>query len=344
MRLLSYFTAMRKAAIPVVFWLLFFLSWQQVVYFYIDNLVNRLLFTAFDVGQVILVFYVVYGIIIPRFFHRRNKWPLVAALLATFVLASLLLHFTMLFFLRRSVLPIRFNFTWHYHDLMANRYLIALLGMLAGLIVKLSVEWLRSRRTMAETEKRQIAAELMYLKTQVNPHFLFNAINTVYVQIDESTEAAKYTLSAFSDMLRYQLYECSQEKVAIEKEVAYLQHYLDLQQTRLNERYQLSFHFDDRLQGFQLAPFVLMPLVENMFKHAGGSPAIIIDGSLTYSSGNVYFYGRNTVDQVHTPGKTGGIGLANLQRRLELIYPGRHSLTTRVSTKGYEVWLTLQPI
>ncbi|WP_276486108.1 sensor histidine kinase [Paraflavitalea pollutisoli] len=335
---------MRKAALSVAFWGLFFLSWQQVVYFYVDNIVNRLLFTAFDVSQVILVFYITYSIITPRFFHRRRQWLFAGALLVTVVLASLLLHYTMLFFLRRAIIPIRFNFTWTYHSMMANRYLIALLGALAGLIVKLSVQWLQARRTLAETEKRQIAAELLYLKTQVNPHFLFNAINTVYIQIDESTEAAKHTLSAFSDMLRYQLYECNQEKIPIEKEVTYLQHYLTLQQLRLDERYQLQVDFDDHLKGFQLAPFVLMPLVENMFKHAGGQPPILIQGNLRYEGGVLYFYSINSIDAGGGQPGSGGIGLANLQRRLELIYPGRHSLTTRKGAEQYEVWLTLQPI
>lgn len=335
---------MRKAAIPVAFWLLFFLSWQQVVYFYVDNLINRMLFTAFDVSQVIIVFYIVYGIITPRLFHRRNKWPFAGALLATMALAGLLLYYTMLFFLRRALVPIHFNFSWTYHGMMANRYLIALLGALAGLIVRLSVEWLRNRRSIAEAEKRQIAAELMYLKTQVNPHFLFNAINTVYIQIDESTEAAKHTLSAFADMLRYQLYECNQEKVPVEKEVAYLQHYLTLQQMRLDERYQVQFTFDERLQGFQVAPFVLMPLVENMFKHAGGQAPIVINGNLQYAEGRLSFHGLNSIQAQHGDQVSGGIGLANLRRRLELLYPGLHALTTRTTTTGYEVWLTLEPI
>ncbi|WP_315816301.1 histidine kinase [Paraflavitalea speifideaquila] len=185
----------------------------------------------------------------------------------------------------------------------------------------------------------------MYLKTQVNPHFLFNAINTVYIQMDESTEAAKHTLSAFSEMLRYQLYECNQEKVPIEKEVEYLQHYINLQQIRMDEHYQVSFTFQHPLQGFTIAPFLLMPLIENMFKHAPNiHDPVIIKGCLTYTNNQLSFYGFNTWHHHNSNQPIGGIGLANMKRRLALLYPGSHSLTIKQHENTFEVWLNLQTI
>lgn len=336
---------MRKAVLQVLFWIVFFLGWQQVVYFYVDNMTNRLLFTAFDVAQVILVFYIAYFLITPRLFSRKHKWWFLAAMLITVVLAGLLLIYIMQFFLHNMIIPIRFNFTWNYSDLVANRYIIALLGGLAGFIGKLSIEWFQAKRKIEEAEKIKVATELMYLKTQVNPHFLFNAINTVYIQIDESTEDAKHTLSAFSDMLRYQLYECNHEKVPIEKEVEYLQHYITLQTMRKDERYQVHFTYGNNLQGFMLAPFILIPLIENMFKHAANNAhPVIIKGDLNGSNNQLTFYGMNTKDHPKRPGHTGGIGLANMKRRLALIYPGRHALTIKETEEMYEVWLTLQPI
>lgn len=336
---------MRKAVLQIVFWIVFFLSWQRVVYFYIDNVTNRFLFTAFDVGQVILLFYLTYSIITPQLFSRKNKILFLPVLMTTVLLVGVLFVYTMQYFLNHRLIPIHFNFSWNYSDLVANRYIIALLGALAGFIGKLSVEWFQARRKIEEAEKIRVATELMYLKTQVNPHFLFNAINTVYIQIDESTEAAKHTLSSFSEMLRYQLYECNQEKVPIEKEVAYLQHYVGLQQMRLDERYQLTFTYEDSLQGFIIAPFILIPLIENMFKHASnkGSPTII-SGALSYSNNQLTFHGVNSRDDDRVASKAGGIGLTNMKRRLELIYPGRHSLTIKKSKDLYEVWLTVQPI
>ncbi len=336
---------MRKAALQALFWFVFFLGWQRVVYGYIDNTTNRLAFTAFDVGQIMLVFYLTYFLITPRLFPRRNKLPFLLTMLATVLLASVLLIYIMQYFLHHQVIPIRFNFAWNYRDLVANRYIIALLGAFAGFIGKLFIEWFQAKRKIAEAEKLQVAAELTYLKTQVNPHFLFNAINTVYIQIDQSPEAAKHTLSSFADMLRYQLYECNHDKVVIEKEVEYLQHYIELQKMRLDERYEIAFHFDESLRGFTIAPFLLIPLIENMFKHVPDTMAKpVIGGRLSYQNEQLTFHGINAKEQ-HTPAtNTGGIGLTNLKRRLTLIYPGRHTLTIKNSGDKYQVWLTLQPI
>lgn len=336
---------MRKVAFTVLFWIVFFLGWQQVVYFYVDNMVNRLLFTAFDVAQVMLVFYVTYWLITPRLFFRKNKLLFLLAILASIGLAGLLLVQVMQFFLHNMIIPIRFNFTWNYSDLVANRYIIALLGVLAGFIGKLSIEWFRAKRKIEEAEKIKVATELMYLKTQVNPHFLFNAINTVYIQIDESAETAKHTLSSFSDILRYQLYECNHEQVPIEKEVAYLQDYINLQQLRLDERYRVDFSFQEPLQGFSIAPFILMPLIENMFKHVGGQDVpLLIRGTLRHAQNQLTFHGVNSKEDQQPGRYSGGIGLANMKRRLALLYPGRHSLTIQNKENSYEVWLTLQVI
>jgi two-component system, LytTR family, sensor kinase len=336
---------MRKAALQVLFWFVFFLGWQRVVYGYVDNTTNRLAFTAFDVGQIMLVFYLTYLLITPHLFPRKNKLPFLVTMLATVLLAGGLLIYIMQYFLHHQVMPIRFNFTWNYSDLVANRYIIALLGALAGFIGKLFIEWFQAKRKIEEAEKLRVAAELTYLKTQVNPHFLFNAINTVYIQIDESTEAAKHTLSSFADMLRYQLYECNHDKVPIEKEVEYLQHYIELQKMRLDERYEIDFHFDESLRGFTIAPFLLIPVIENMFKHVSDTVTQpVIKGALNYSNEQLTFHGANTTEQHSTATHTGGIGLANLKRRLTLIYPERHTLTIKDSGNKYEVWLTLQPI
>lgn len=336
---------MRKVALQVLFWSIFFLGWQRVVYGYVDNMTNRLLFTAFDAGQIMLVFYLTYFFVTPHFFPRRNKLPFLLLMLTTVLLAGWLLVYLMQYFLHHQILPIHFNFSWNYDDLVANRYIIALLGALAGFIGKLFIEWFHAKRKIAETEKLRVAAELSLLKTQVNPHFLFNAINTVYIQIDESPAAAQQTLSAFADMLRYQLYECNHDQVAIEKEVDYLQHYVALQQMRLDDRYAIHFHFDAQVRGFTIAPFLLLPLIENMFKHVSDTaPAPVIHGTLHYNKGLLTFHGINSKDAGRTSGSTGGIGLSNLEKRLQLLYPNRHQLIITDSGDKFDVWLKLQPI
>jgi LytS/YehU family sensor histidine kinase len=178
---------------------------------------------------------------------------------------------------------------------------------------------------------------------QTNPHFLFNAINTIYIQIDDSKETAKHTLSTFSDMLRYQLYECNSEKVPIEKEIQYIRNYIELQRLRMDESYRIDFNYAAGLSGFQVAPFILLPFIENMFKHiSNGLSPNIIRGELSSVNGALRFKGCNTKSKSTGNEINGGIGLANVRRRLDLIYPGKYSLDISDTESTYAVCLQIQ--
>jgi two-component system, LytTR family, sensor kinase len=335
---------MRRVFFQILFWVIFFFAWQQLVYFYVNNIVNRLLFTAFDVGLILVCFYILFQWITPRYFFGRNKWVFLSLVVLTVLAAGELLSVIMIGFLRHKIVPIHFDFSWNYQDMVWNRYLIALVGAAAGFITQLAAEWLKTRKKMAQSEREKIAAELNYLKAQVNPHFLFNAFNTIYVQMDESPESAKESLAIFSDMLRYQLYDCGAEWVAVDKELSYLQHYIQLQKLRKDERYQIDFSFPEADSGDKIAPFLLIPFVENMFKHVSGhnDRSNIIRGDFRCDQGKLIFQGMNTFTREHTlPGK-GGIGLVNVKRRLELLYPRKHKLIISNNDSTYEVWLEIQ--
>ena len=120
---------------------------------------------------------------------------------------------------------------------------------------------------MAELAKEKAEAELNFLKSQINPHFLFNSLNSVYFLIDKSNPDARQALHKFSDMLRYQLYEANGEKIPIEKEINYLQDYVHLQQLRKDENYKVQFNCSPDVKNFSIEPLLLIPFVENAFKH-----------------------------------------------------------------------------
>jgi two-component system LytT family sensor kinase len=338
-----YFTYMKKLLLQVLFWSFFFLAWQRVVYFYIANPEVRLLFTSFDVSLVIITFYSIYSLVTPRLFFRKNKLFFFAGLSGTIILAILLMGGIARGFLNHDIIPIRFGMLWSSDDMLHNFYFIAMLGALAGLITRLSMHWLHSERKMKEIEQNRLSTELMYLRMQTNPHFLFNAINTIYVQIDEAKENAKVTLSMFSGMLRYQLFECNGDKVSIEKEIDYIKNYVYLQSLRKDETYRIDFRYVGDLVGFEIAPFILIPFIENMFKHVSGDLGLnSIRCELTGSDRELEFFGVNTKSQTTNTKKPGGIGLANAKRRLELIYPGKFSLDIEDNDLIYKVCLKIQ--
>jgi LytS/YehU family sensor histidine kinase len=184
----------------------------------------------------------------------------------------------------------------------------------------------------------QLATELKFLKAQYHPHFLFNALNTVYFQMDEDVAAAKESIEKFSELLRYQLYD-QQQTVVVSQEIRYLVNFIQLQQTRSSERLTLEVAFDERLDGQQIYPLLFLPLVENAFKYVGGDYHIRIAAKIEGPA--IRFEVENGVPQTLPIRKEGGIGLENLRRRLELLYPGRHSLTAGKEGQQFEAALII---
>jgi LytS/YehU family sensor histidine kinase len=199
-------------------------------------------------------------------------------------------------------------------------------------------QWYLQRELLRQVELEKLNTELEYLKSQINPHFLFNSINTIYFQIAKDNTLARDTLSRFSEMLRYQLYECSGAEIPIEKEISYLSNYVELQRMRKDENYSISFNHPDTLTHFTIPPLLLIPFIENAFKHVSHftteSNRITID--LHVDNDTFHLRVFNTKDSYGTPNQN-GIGLKNVSRRLELLYPGNHSLEVSDSADQFEV-------
>src|SRR5688500_17842243 len=149
---------------------------------------------------------------------------------------------------------------------------IAIFYLAFSVALHLSKAWYFQRELIRKMELEKISSELDYLKAQINPHFIFNSINTIYFQIEKQNSNARETLSAFSEMLRYQLYECNGNEIVIEKEITYLKNYVELQRMRKDENYNISFVVGDNLSGFTISPLLLIPFVENAFKHVSHYP------------------------------------------------------------------------
>jgi LytS/YehU family sensor histidine kinase len=208
----------------------------------------------------------------------------------------------------------------------------------------LSKQWYLQREQIRKIELENISTELEYLKAQINPHFLFNSINTIYFQIDKQNTGARETLSKFSDMLRYQLYECNGHEIPVEKEIRYLKNYVELQRLRKDENYSIEFSCSDEMKNFTLPPLLLVPFVENAFKHVSHfmdrKNIIKIELSKT---GNLFrLRVFNTKDSAQRVSENGGIGLKNVNRRLELLYKGRYLLDVVNTSEKFEVNLELK--
>jgi hypothetical protein len=202
-------------------------------------------------------------------------------------------------------------------------------------------KWAEQQEQVKNSQINQLQTELKYLRLQINPHFLFNGLNTVYGSIDMGNSLARNMLVQFSDLLRYNLYEADVDTIAIEKEIKHLRNYVALQKARSNDNMEvtLNIHYADGTA--KVAPLIFMAFVENAFKYASRDDQAInrIVISLKQEPGKIDFVCENTYDEGES--SPGGIGLSNTTRRLELLYKDRFRLDIKNENNLYRVHLIL---
>lgn len=203
-------------------------------------------------------------------------------------------------------------------------------------------KWAEQQEQVKNSQINQLQTELKYLRAQINPHFLFNGLNTVYGYIDKSNNQARDMMVQFSDLLRYNLYEADVDMIALEKEIKYLRNYVDLQKARSNNNMLVTLTVAYENGGAKIAPLIFMAFVENAFKYAtrGDETHNTISIGLAEKDGQIDFTCANSYEEAEDA-IAGGIGLNNAVRRLELLYKDRYRLDISKEQQLYRVHLTL---
>ncbi|RYE20511.1 MAG: sensor histidine kinase, partial [Sphingobacteriaceae bacterium] len=194
-------------------------------------------------------------------------------------------------------------------------------------------------------EKQKVLAELSFLKTQINPHFFFNVLHTIYALIDQDISLAKESVYTLSHMMRYVLYETGNDTTTIEKEIAFIDDYIKLMNLRLNSRVQIIFDKPNTFKNAELAPMLFLPYVENAYKHGISldHPSYIYIG-LEQKNNVLEFEVRNSLftEKADHLEQSNGIGLTNTKRRLDLLYPEKHDLQIFQDTSAQEFSVKLK--
>jgi LytS/YehU family sensor histidine kinase len=205
-------------------------------------------------------------------------------------------------------------------------------------------EKVRSQRYIEKIEQEKTANELNFLRAQFNPHFLFNSINSIYGHIDKTNKPARDMLLKFSEMLRYQLYECNTEFIELERELNYIKNYIDLQKSRIDERINVTVYESGNNTNIKITPLLLTTFIENAFKYVGFNEnrENYITIRLNYDDDRFIFNIVNSKDvYVNQMEKSSGLGIVNARRRLELLYPDRHELVIIDDENFFTTTLTL---
>ena len=234
------------------------------------------------------------------------------------------------------------------HLFFGNAFPAMLASMTLGMSIKLTNNWIQTRRRQQLLEKEKLESELKFLKYQFNPHFLFNTINSIFFLIHKNPDKASASLAKFSELLRHQLYECNDRQIALGKEISYLENFIQLQRLRQNDNVEVSFQLKHRqTDNLGIAPFILMTFVENAFKHvsthADKRNWINIDLQIHRQELSFSISNSCSPDAVPSNGTySGGIGLSNIRRRLDLLYAGQYRLNIQNNNSSFEVDLQLQ--
>lgn len=208
--------------------------------------------------------------------------------------------------------------------------------------IKLAKNWLQTRQRQQILEREKLETELNFLKYQFNPHFLFNSINSIFFLIHKNPDRASASLAKFSELLRHQLYECNDHQIPLSKEIAYLENFIELEKLRQNDNLEVTFDVYEHAGGQPgIAPFVLMTFMENAFKHVSRHHDRLnwIRGDLRLDNQRLIFNLSNSISEEQNTEVVnyGGIGLKNVRRRLDLIYPGKSRLDIRRETDRFVV-------
>ncbi len=214
-------------------------------------------------------------------------------------------------------------------------------------VVKIINDWVRHTRERQELQRQTMQSELRFLKSQVNPHFLFNTLNNLYALTLKKDDRAPEIVIKLSEMMRYMLYECNEKRVPLRKEVSYIRNYLDLERLRQGKKVEINFEVNGMVGEQQVAPLMFTPFLENSFKH--GLNHHISQGfvniQLNVDDQTVHFFIENSKAPAlpKDPNRrSGGIGLVNVRRRLDLLYPENYELDIDNNPNTYAVNLLLE--
>jgi two-component system LytT family sensor kinase len=240
----------------------------------------------------------------------------------------------------------RGNFFWMGLPMVfMNAFSSAVIILLLGGFIKLANSLLVSEKQKKALENERLNAELNFLKLQINPHFLFNTLNSIYSQAHLKSEQTEYSILKFSQIMRYVLYDSTTDKIPLTRDLEYVRNYIDLQKLRISKNITIRYEVTGATDDLLIAPLLLITFIENAFKHGiSYTMPSAINVQITVTGAELFLVVSNTIiRKMKFPDQkeSGGVGLANARRRLDVLYPGLYRLDINDSNNVYVVNLRI---
>lgn len=289
----------------------------------------------------LISFYSCYFLLFSRFLSRGKILALINSGIIICLLSAFCgLSISLIFFGFRQVI---FSDAREFISITITLFVIAAIHGGIALVIRGFVTWYEEIKLKEELAQRNFQMELALIKSQINPHFLFNTINNIDVLITRNAQLASEYLNKLSDILRYMVYETKTEKISLAKELSYLEKYLELQKIRTTNPDYVTLTVTGEVGNLTITPMILFPFIENAFKHTENSKKYnSIKILITINEGQFYFECENSY-QKNMPQKqdVGGLGNELIKKRLMLTYPEKHLLKIIDNGSIYQVKLTL---
>lgn len=278
---------------------------------------------------LLLFFYLNFFVLIPQFYFKKGKIIYIVAIIICYMLVAYL------------PLPLTRN-TYHFYGSNFPYYLgHCLFKFLSVFIFSLMI---KINNKLKQAEKDKLNAELSFLKAQINPHFLFNTLNSIYsLAITERANETSAGIIKLSDMMRYISSATDKHMVALSKELNYITNYIELQKKRFGDTVKITYSINGDATGKEIVPLILISFVENAFKHGINSEedsVIEINIHIKETTLELEVF-NNKVKVLHEEELASGLGIANTRNRLQLVYPEKHTLKIENTTKNFSVQLKL---
>ena len=290
------------------------------------------------------LFYINYLILIPNLIKiRQNSWLYFFLILALIALSVVIkLGIAVLFpeiILEYGPATKRVNTSYNVYMLQA--LFISGFFTVISTLLKFSADWFANERIQRNLETQKKDMELQFLKSQLNPHFLFNSLNNIYSLAYQKSEKTPDAILKLSEIMRYMIYESNDSWVDLDKEIDYVKSFVELQKLRFKDGATVKITVEGEIDGQQIVPLLLISFVENAFKHGVANDPkdpikinVVVDQkTLRFSVSNK----KNTANK----DSMGGVGLNNVERRLQLLYPDQYQLTIENSATHYTTHLIL---
>ena len=287
--------------------------------------------------MLIALFYSNVYWLVPKYLFRR-KFSVYLIISLVFIA----LIYSVMLFLFDILKPYHFQQKDNQGEMSILFFIFMIVVLIAAsAAVRLFDQWISDNKMIIELEKSKTSAELEQLKNQINPHFLFNMLNNANVLTKKDPEKASVVLMGLSDLLRYQLYDSSREKVLLTTEIRFLEDFLNLEKIRRDD-FTFTITKNGELSGVQLSPLLFITFVENAVKHNNGAGSTtFVNLFFSFENNILLFKCVNSKPSIKAVNSSGGLGLTNVKKRLKLLYPERHELTIEESDVLFSVTLTI---